>query len=45
LSGHPLKIESDSIAVDLAAQSAIQQCNPLHNKPAALASQKGFSPS
>jgi len=45
LSGHPLKIESDSTAIDLAAQSAVQQCNPLHNEPAALAPQKGFAPS
>jgi len=43
LSGHPLKIESDRIAVDFAAQSAVQQCNPLHNEPAALAPQKGFA--
>jgi len=44
-SGHPLKIESESTAVDFSAQSAVQQCNPLHNQPAALAPQKGFAPS
>jgi len=43
LSGHPLKIESDSTAVGFAAQSTVQQCNPLHNKSAALAPQKGFA--
>jgi len=45
LSGHPLKIESDSTAVDFAAQPAVQQCNPLHNEPAALEPLKGFAPS
>jgi len=45
LSGHPLKIEPDSTAVDFAAQSAVYQCNPLHNEPVALAPQKGFAPS
>jgi len=45
LSGHPLKIESDSTAVDFAAQSAVQQCNLLHNEPATLAPQKGLAPS
>jgi len=45
LSGHPLKIDSDSTAVNFAAQSAVQQCNPLHNEPAAQAPQKGFAPS
>jgi len=43
LFGHPLKIESDSTAVDFAAQSAAQQCNPLHNKSVALAPQKCFA--
>jgi len=37
LSGHPLKIESDSTAADFAAQSAVQQCSLLHNELAALA--------
>jgi len=45
LSGHPLKVESDSKAVDIAAQSAVQQCNLLHNEPATLAPQKGLAPS
>jgi len=45
LSGHPLKIESDSTAVDFAAQSAVQQYNLFHNEPAALAPQKGFATS
>jgi len=45
LPGHPLEIESDSTAVDSAAQSAVQQCNLLHNEPAALAPQKGLAPS
>jgi len=45
LSGHPLKIESDSTAADFAAQSGVQQCNPLRNEPATLAHQKGFAPS
>ena len=44
LSGHPLKIKSDSTAVDFAAQSAVQQCNPLHNEPAALAPQRVSHP-
>jgi len=39
LPGHQLKIESNSIAVDFAAQSAVQQCNPHHNEPAAPAPQ------
>jgi len=45
LIGHPLKIKSDSTAVDFAAQSADQQCNPLRNEPMALAPQKAFAPS
>jgi len=45
LSGHPLTIESDSTAVDFAAQSAVQQCNRLHNERATLALQKGFATS
>jgi len=45
LSGHPLKIESDSTAVDFAAESAVQQCNLLNNEPTALAPLKGFAPS
>jgi len=43
LSGHPLKIESDSTAADFAAQSAVQQYKPHHNKSVALVSQKGFA--
>jgi len=39
-SRHPFKIESDSTAVEFAAQSTVQQCNPLHNKSVALAPQK-----
>jgi len=45
LFGHPLKMKSESTAVDFAAQSAVQQWNPLHNEPAALAPLKGFAPS
>jgi len=43
LSGHPLKIESASTAVDFAAQSAVQKCNPLRNKSVTLELQKGFA--
>jgi len=46
--GHPLKIESNSTAVDFAAQSAVQQCNSFHNEPVTLITltpQKGFAPS
>ena len=43
LFGHPLKIESDSTAVDFAAQSTVQQCNPLRNKSVPLAPQKCFA--
>jgi len=43
LSGHPLEIESDSAAVDFAAQSAVQQSNAVYNEPAALTPQKGFA--
>jgi len=45
LSGHPLKIKSHSTAADFAAQSAVQQCNLLHNEPAGLAPQKDFASS
>ena len=38
LSGYPLKIESDFTTVDFAAQSVVQQYNPLHNRSVALAS-------
>jgi len=44
LSGHPLKIEPDDPAVDFAAQSVVQQCNPLYYEPVALVPQKGFVP-
>ena len=40
---HPLKIESDSPAVDFAAQWAIQQCNPFHIEPVALTPEIGFA--
>jgi len=43
--GHSLKLQSNSTAVDSAAQYAIQQCNPFHNDPVALTHQKGFAPS
>jgi len=45
LSGHPLKIESDSTAADFAAQSAVQLCNLVHNEPASLAPQNDFATS
>jgi len=45
LSGHPLKIKSDSTPVNFTAQSAVQQCNSLHNEPTALTPQKDFAPS
>jgi len=45
LSGHLLKIDSDSTAFDLAAQLVFQQYNPFHNEPVALVPQKSFAPS
>jgi len=47
---HSRKMESEkhvqaciSTPVDLAAQSAVQQCNPFHTEPVALAPQKEFA--
>jgi len=38
-------VPSKGTDVDFAAQSAVQQCTPLHNEPAALVPQKDFAPS
>jgi len=38
-------VHSKGTAVDLAAQSTVQQCTPVHNEPAALVPQRDFAPS
>ena len=38
-------VQSKGPAVEFAAQSAVQQCNPFHNEHVALTLQKGFAPS
>jgi len=45
LFGHPLKIESDSAAVDFAAQSGVQQRRTVYNELEGLATPNGFAPS